>query len=84
MSFSFQRALAGLNASAAAKPLEMVGSNMAIPLAKGPKRPRIALGSLHGNPLEALNDGPVGPLAGARAIDLIFSRGALDGNRGIL
>jgi len=78
MSFTFQQALASLNASAGR--LDVVVTNVAKPVSKGSRRPLVVLGSLHGNPAVAGDDSLVGPGAGARAIDLIFSRVGRDGN----
>lgn len=75
MSFSYQQALAGLDASA--KQLDVVGNNISNASTTGFKRSRVAFGDVYANSLAAVSNNPIGLGVGVQSISRLFSQGGL-------
>jgi flagellar hook protein FlgE len=75
MSFTFQQALTGLDASA--QQLDVLGNNIANSSTTGFKRSRISFGDVYANSVSATNNNPIGLGVGVQAINRIFTQGGL-------
>jgi len=75
MSFSFQQALSGLDASG--KQLDVIGNNIANSSTVGFKRSRIAFNDVYANSLAAATDNPIGLGVGVQDVSRVFSQGGL-------
>lgn len=75
MTFSFQQALSGLDASG--KQLDVIGNNIANSATIGFKRSRIAFNDVYANSLAAATDNPIGLGVGVQDVSRVFSQGGL-------
>ena len=75
MSFTFQQALTGLDATA--QQLDVLGNNIANAGTTAFKRSRIAFGDVYANSVAATSNNPIGLGVGVQAINQIFTQGGL-------
>jgi len=75
MSFNFQQAISGLDASS--QSLDVIGNNIANSATTGYKRARVAFGDVYANSVSSAGNNPVGIGVQVSAINRLFTQGGL-------